>query len=549
MKKSIVALLLMLTLVMSACSMTPEKVDGILRQLEGKPTFEEMEYSRPDMDALQEAGKAVCEAAQTQNNAEAILDSLFSYYDLYEECQTMYNLADIRHSLDLSDPYYKEEYATCSQLWSQVGENLDSVYRSLAQSPMKDELEELYFDEGYFDQYLDEDGQALESVWTEKFLELLNQEAQLEAQYYDVLDSLSQNQGEGDYTKKLAEALAPVYLDMIRVRQAMAQEMGYPDYESFAWDWSYERDYTPQEAQTYVTAIQEKLVPMYQQLWNSDFFENVYETRVSKQQIQDYVKSAAKHMGGVMEESWETLEQQKLFDLSAGPNKYIGSYELYLPSYEVPFVFLYPYGDITDYISFSHEFGHFINDYATKGSYLSVDNAEALSQAMEYLATSYSLDTDADTLESLRKMTLANSLCTYVDQAAYHSFEHLAYKLTEEELTLENLNGIYTQVLQDFGHPVVEGSETDWAEVPHFFVEPFYVLSYVVSNDISMQIYEKELENAGDGLELYEALSMQWEDEDFQSLLKEAEIINPLEPERLSSLQTHFKTELIEELH
>ena len=42
---------------------------------------------------------------------------------------------------------------------------------------------------------------------------------------------------------------------------------------------------------------------------------------------------------------------------------------------------------------------------------------------------------------------------------------------------------------------------------------------------------------------------MQWEDEDFQSLLKEAEIINPLAPERLSSLQTHFKTELIEELH
>ncbi len=552
MKRSIAALLLVLALMLSACTVIPEELEEMIGPLKGqeesKPTFREMVYTRPDINELKEAAKTVCEKGKTQTDAKEIMDSLLFYYDQLDHCQTMYKLADIRHSLDLSDPYYKEEYTVCAQAWNQAGESMDTVYRSLAQSPARADLEELYFGEGYFDQYLDEEGQALEPVWSEKFVELLDEEAQLEARYYDVLNGLSQNQADEDYTQKLAQALAPVYLDLIRVRQAMAKEMDYADYESFAWDWSYYRDYTPQEAENYVASIQENLVPLYFQLWNSDFFEEAYSLEVSGQQIQDYVHSAAEHMGGMAEEAWQMLTDQELYDLSRGENKYMGSYEVYLSTYEAPFIFFYPVGSITDYIGFSHEFGHFINDYAAQESYLSVDYAEVQSQTMEYLATSYSLDTDKNTLEALRKMTLANSLSTYIDQAAYHSFESRVYKLTEEELTPENLNKTYAQVLQDFGIEASEGAETAWAEVPHFFIEPFYVLSYVVSNDIAMQIYEKELKEEGTGLELFELLSMQWEDEEFQNILDTAGIVSPFAQERMGSLKTRFQTELIDRL-
>lgn len=36
-------------------------------------------------------------------------------------------------------------------------------------------------------------------------------------------------------------------------------------------------------------------------------------------------------------------------------------------------------------------------------------------------------------------------------RAAYYSFERQAYRLTGEDLTVENLNSIYCQVAQDFG--------------------------------------------------------------------------------------------------
>ncbi len=552
MKRTITALILLLSLMLSACSMTPEKgnrgVGQLTGQTEREPTFQEMVYTRPDVDALKEAEQEVCSESMSQTDVQALLETLAFYYNQVKHCQTMYHLADIRHSLDLSDQYYKEEYGFCLQFMNQVSESMDTVCRALAQSPVREELEADFFGEGYFDQYLDDQGQITESVWSETLLKLMEEEAQLEAKYYDVLSDLARNQADPDYTQKLAEAVAPIYVELIQVRQAMAQETGYADYESFAWDWFYYRDYTPQEAEAYVSSIQENLVPLYLQLWNSDFFEKAYSKTVSQEQIRDYVRSAAEHMGGIAETSWEVLTNQELFDLSAGENKYVGSFELYLASYEVPFIFFYPYGDITDYIGFSHEFGHFINDYVTQESYLSTDNAEVLSQAMEYLATSYSEDTGASVLKILQKMVLANSLSTYIDQAAYHSFENRVYKLTKEELTLETLNATYAAVMEDFGIELGEGMQTDWAEVPHFFTEPFYVLSYVVSNDIAMQIYEKELEKAGDGLELFEELSMQWDDQEFGTLLNGAGIVSPFAPQRMDELKTCFQTKLIDQL-
>lgn len=98
---------------------------------------------------------------------------------------------------------------------------------------------------------------------------------------------------------------------------------------------------------------------------------------------------------------------------------------------------------------------------------------------------------------------MADSLGVYVGQAAYYSFERQAYQLTGDDLTVENLNAIYSQVAQDFGFDSVGWDEAGWTEITHFFTNPFYVISYVVSNDGAMQLYQMEQDEAGAGLELF----------------------------------------------
>ena len=96
-------------------------------------------------------------------------------------------------------------------------------------------------------------------------------------------------------------------------------------------------------------------------------------------------------------------------------------------------------------------------------------------------------------LDTARQLKMADSLGVYVGQAAYYSFERQAYQLTGDDLTVENLNAIYSQVAQDFGFDSVGWDEAGWTEITHFFTNPFYVISYVVSNDGAMQLYQMEM--------------------------------------------------------
>ena len=85
----------------------------------------------------------------------------------------------------------------------------------------------------------------------------------------------------------------------------------------------------------------------------------------------------------------------------------------------------------------------------------------------------------------------------------------LRVSLPEEELTVENLNAISLQTAKDYGY-FEEGAEDyyamSWIDITHFFEQPWYVISYCVSNDAAFQIYQAELAEAGAGLALYEAI-------------------------------------------
>ena len=44
-----------------------------------------------------------------------------------------------------------------------------------------------------------------------------------------------------------------------------------------------------------------------------------------------------------------------------------------------------------------------------------------------------------------------------------------------------------------------------YVRITHFFTSPMYVISYVVSNDAALQIYQLEQEEKGAGLKLYQS--------------------------------------------
>ena len=91
-----------------------------------------------------------------------------------------------------------------------------------------------------------------------------------------------------------------------------------------------------------------------------------------------------------------------------------------------------------------------------------------------------------------------------MEQSAYALFEHALYGLSSSELTVENVTALYEEVCQYFGLDSSQWDSQDFVTIMHFYTNPMYIISYVVSNDLALQFYQMELDNPGSGLHLYE---------------------------------------------
>lgn len=489
-----IALILAVVLLFTGCSFA-EEYDRVAGMLLGGSTvhYQDMEYTRPDMAEIQQTLTDACTAAEGED-VDAILDAIYAFYDAYDWFYTCYSLADIRYSGDLTDSYWEGEYGFCVENSAAVDAMLEELYYALAQSPCREALEgEKYFGAGYFDSY---EG---ENLWDAEFTAILEAEASLQNRYYTLVGgALDYESGTEEYYDACADEMAQLLVELIRVRQEMAAYWGYSDYVSFANDFYYYRDYTPEQMETYLDSIRQELVGLYRGLNATDLWDGAY-TYSSEKQTLSYVRQAAKNMGGTVWEAFQLMEEAGLYDISYGENKYNSSFEVYLTSYYEPFVFMNPELIRYDCLTLAHEFGHFCNDYASYGSYVDIDVSEVFSQGMEYLFLCYGENTDG-----LTRAKMADSLCVYVEQAAFAEFERRMYELTGEALSTEGLYQLYEEVALDYGFDSVYYDRREFVDITHFYTNPMYAFGYVVSNDAAMQLYQLEQENAGAGLALLE---------------------------------------------
>lgn len=521
-------------------------------------SFDEIEYERPDTDALCQNLRALGERAKSAD-IDRIMEDYETLYNDYVLFDTMSQLAYLRYTLDLNDSFYETEYTWCEEQSPLVEQALEECYTALGASPLRTQLETEYFGKDYFDHY-DE-----QSYYTnDRVVELLQQESELQTKYmamqsdmtveHDgreqlVSDLLSDSTLSYEeyyeilerYGEKFAPQAAEIYIALIRVRRALAEELGYEDYAQYAYDYYYERDYTPKQVERYLADIRAELVPVYEQI---PYIDALRAADSSK--ILELLRGAATQLGGEVQTAYGFMEAYSLCDISASTSKLPGSYTTYLESYEMPFIYISPEGSLNDLLTAAHEFGHFIDAYVNCNCTTSTDCAEVFSQGLEYLTL------DAAELSAYDRMTLeyyklADALEVFLTQACYYEFEQRAYALDNSELTAERLNELFLECTTEYGLYVEEyGSynATNWIDIQHFFIAPYYVISYCVSNDAALQIYERELERKGSGLSLYTDLLYLAPNNTLLSMLEEGGMQSPFDAGRVAMLADFFAEQL-----
>ena len=253
------ALVLALALLLSGCTMPNlEDLAGLLGAKLATP-FSEMEYTRPDMAKMESLLTDCCQSAPTEKKVDTLLDKIWAFYNAYNSFYTNYNLSSIHYFKDMTDIYWEQEYNYCLAQSAQVDAWLDELFYTLADCPLREELEASdSFGEGFFDSYVGE------SIWDETFTALMNRQAELEGQYYDLC---AQAQEVDPYSEEFYSGygaeMAQLFVDLVALRQEIAAYVGYEDYPSFAYDFYHYRDYTPAQAQAYLQEIGKTLVPLY----------------------------------------------------------------------------------------------------------------------------------------------------------------------------------------------------------------------------------------------------------------------------------------------
>ena len=481
--------------------------------------YSEMEYARPDLDQLQALLDQVCSLAQGKK-ASSILDAVFEFDDAYDWFFTASALANIRYSADLTDSYWQEENDFCTAASPAVQQMLDEMYTALASSPCRRRLEWEFFGSGFFDAY------GEQPSWDDGLVALMEQENQLISQYYAQCRKMTSLLGRMFFhPDEVAQTLA----ELITVRNQMAEYAGYDSYEAFANDFYYYRDYTPAEMAAYLDGIRSSLVPIYLAAWESA--PESEEGEVS--QALDFVRTAAQAMGGTIQDAFTLMEEGGLYDIEPGAHKYDSSFEIYLPSYQEPFLFLNPAGMDYDCLTLAHEFGHFCNDYASSGSMVGVDVSEIFSQGFEYLALCYHPEA-----QDLIRYKMVDSLSTYVEQACYARFEQEMYLLSAP--TADALCQLYSRICEEYGLADEYFSPWDFVTISHLYTNPMYVSSYIISNDAALQLYQLECDTPGRGLALYQK-SLDTQQPYFLAFLEEAGLESPFAPGRLDQVTETFR--------
>lgn len=521
-KLKLIALLLVAALLLSGCGL-----------IVFPKSFSKMEYVRPDATALEQKLTAVEELLPEAESANQIMRVFFDFYNAFISFTTNYSLAYIHYCQDLTDIYWEEEYNYCLSHTTWLDASYNQLLYALADSPFAEELEsENYFGPGFFDEFQGE------SLWDDTLIALLEEESQLLSEYYAL--SAEEFDGTEAYYEGTGLKIAEKYLEMIALRQRIAEYTGYADYPSFSYDFYHYRDYTPQQAQDYMDQIRQTLVPLYKQTASRDYTEYAW-AESSEEQTLAYVESVANKMGGNIAAAFDAMTRYDLYDIKASEKKYNASFEIYLYSYYLPFIFVNSTGTNQDKLTLTHEFGHFCRDYLSYGAQQSLDVGEYFSQAMENLSLFYGPEGDA-----MRPLRLQQSLNVYVEQAAYASFEQQVYGLTGDDLTVENVDALFESTMAAYGMDIWGVNKRDYVQIPHIFISPLYIISYIVSNDAALQIYQQEELRAGAGLDTYLA-TMQTTQLRLLGFVEETGLESPFAPKRLETVRQTFEKALLSE--
>lgn len=292
------------------------------------------------------------------------------------------------------------------------------------------------------------------------------------------------------------EKIGALYRELVDLHNEEAQIVGYKDYADYAYEASYGRDFTPDDA----AALCEAVKPYARQYFGSLYYnEATYadfsaDTDLTERELVGLVTQYMPRVSDDAAKAAAYMEKHGLYFMDSAERVSDLGFTTTLDQYNAPFIYLALYGDQNDIQSMFHEFGHYYDAYVNSVPDLllsvgSLDIFEIHSTGMEALSTGWYEDIYGEDANLARIRFLDSALYTVFSGCLFDEFQRVVY--ADPTLTPEQISQTFVTIARSYGLRSF-GKEFShyWMQVNHNFESPFYYISYAVSMLASLQIYE-----------------------------------------------------------
>ena len=541
--------------------------------------FNEMTYTRPDIDALLSRCRELAAKAAAAPDGDALVRLYYEQSEAFAEYNTAANLANIHYTCDTRDAYWKAEQDFFDANGPAVTNASVEISRAFLANPHVDALTEKFGTTcvaGMKNAVLSMDDRTVElqqqfnalvsryqQIYGGALVELDGKQLTIPqlGPYKEDLDPAVRRaayEAEAGYFDAHRTELDELYGQIVQNLNAQARVMGYHDYSELSYVRMNRIGYGPEEIRKFRDQVANDVVPQLQKVMAlrakrtgiaHPAFTDLpilfrdgnpkpipgYKARM------DAARTMYHELSPETAEFIDFMQDNELFDVESRPGKMSGGYMTSLPSYKAPFIFANWNDTSGDVDVLTHECGHAFEGYVAERDPAipadlecpGMESAEIHSMAMEFLTAPwhhllFGKDTDKYALLHAEDSFVFLAYGCEVDE-----FQHIMYQnpdLTPDERNAEwlKLEKKYRPWI-DFDNLPFYGRGAGWQRQLHIYECPFYYIDYCLSTMAALQFFLLSLTDHKDAWARYLRLVRRAGTASYTELLETAGLKVPFE--------------------
>ena len=501
--------------------------------------FNEMTYTRPDIDALLARCRELAAKAAAAPDGDALVRLYYEQSEAFAEYNTAANLANIHYTCDTRDAYWKAEQDFFDANGPAVTNASVEISRAFLANPHVDVRTAKFGTTcvaGMKNAVLSMDDRTVElqqqfnalvsryqQIYGGALVELDGKQLTIPqlGPYKEALDPAVRRaayEAEAGYFDAHRAELDELYGEIVKNLNAQARVMGYHDYSELSYVRMNRIGYGPEEIRKFRDQVANDVVPQLQKVMAlrakrtgiaRPTFTDLpimfkdgnpkpipgYKARM------DAARTMYHELSPETAEFIDFMQDNELFDVESRPGKMSGGYMTSLPSYKAPFIFANWNDTSGDVDVLTHECGHAFEGYVAERDPAipadlecpGMESAEIHSMAMEFLTAPwhhllFGRDTDKYALLHAEDSFVFLAYGCEVDE-----FQHIMYQnpdLTPDERNAEwlKLEKKYRPWI-DFDNLPFYGRGAGWQRQLHIYECPFYYIDYCLSTMAALQFF------------------------------------------------------------